>query len=52
MPNPAPKHASVKITKGYVDRIKPGPTDEFHWCVDPRKPPARITRVSRVLRQP
>ncbi len=36
MPNPTPKHAPVKLTKGYIDRIKPGPKDEFHWCVDPK----------------
>lgn len=36
MPNPTPKHTPVKLTKGYTDRIKPGPKDEFHWCVDPK----------------
>lgn len=36
MPSPTPKHAAVKLTKGYIDRIKPGPKDEFHWCVDPK----------------
>jgi integrase len=36
MPTPTPKRAAVKLTKGYIDRIKPGPKDEFHWCVDPK----------------
>jgi Arm DNA-binding domain len=31
MPDPSRKHAPVKLTKGYIDRIKPGPRDEFHW---------------------
>lgn len=31
MPNPTPKHPPVKLTKGYIDRVKPGPKDEFHW---------------------
>lgn len=31
MPNPAPKHPPVKLTKGYIDRVKPGLKDEFHW---------------------
>ena len=31
MPNPAPKHLPMKLTKGYVDRVKPGPSDEYHW---------------------
>lgn len=36
MPDPTPKHPPVKLTKTYIDRIKPGPKDEFHWCVDPK----------------
>ena len=36
MPNPTPKHAPVKLTKGYIDRVRPGPTDEHHWCTDPK----------------
>jgi len=36
MPNPTPKHPPVKLTKGYIDRIKPGLTDEHHWCVEPK----------------
>lgn len=36
MPNPTAKHTPVKLTKGYIDRIKPGPTDEHHWCVEPK----------------
>lgn len=36
MPDPTPKHPPVKLTKGYIDRIKPGPADEFHWCVEPK----------------
>ncbi len=48
MPNPTPKHAPVKITKGYVDRIKPGPTDEFHWCVDPKGFGLRVNPSGRL----
>lgn len=36
MPNPTAKHPPVKLTKTYIDRIKPGATDEHHWCVDPK----------------
>lgn len=48
MPNPTPKHASVKITKGYVDRIKPGLTDEFHWCVEPKGFGLRVNPSGRL----
>jgi integrase len=48
MPNPTPKHAPVKITKGYVDRIKPGPTDEFHWCVEPKGFGLRVNPSGRL----
>jgi integrase len=31
MPDPTPKHPPVKLTKGYIDKVTPGPKDEFHW---------------------
>lgn len=31
MPNPTPKHPPVKLTKTYIDKVTPGPKDEFHW---------------------
>ena len=31
MPNPTRKHRPVKLTKTYIDKVKPGPADEFHW---------------------
>jgi integrase len=31
MPNPTPKHPPVKLTKTYIDKVKPGSADEFHW---------------------
>lgn len=31
MPDPTPKHPPVKLTKTYVDKVKPGATDEYHW---------------------
>lgn len=31
MPDPTPKHKPTKLTKTYVDKVKPGPKDEFHW---------------------
>lgn len=34
MPTPTPKYPPVKLTKSYIDRIKPGPKDEFHWDTD------------------
>ncbi len=34
MPNPKPKHPPVKLTKGYVDRVKSGDRDEIHWDTD------------------
>lgn len=34
MPTPTPKYPPVKLTKSYIDRIKPGPNDEFHWDTD------------------
>ena len=36
MPNPTPWHAPEKLTKGYVYRMKPGPIDELHWCLEPK----------------
>jgi hypothetical protein len=27
MPNPTPKHPPVKLTKTYVDKVKPGEAD-------------------------
>ena len=36
MPNPTPKHPPVKLTKGYIDKVRPGAADEFHWCIEPK----------------
>ena len=36
MPDPTPKHPPVKLIKSYIDKVKPGPADEFHWCVEPK----------------
>ena len=37
MPNPTPKHPPVKLTKGYIDKVRPGAADEFHWCIEPKR---------------
>ena len=31
MPNPARQHPPVKLTKSAIDRLKPGPKDQFVW---------------------
>ena len=36
MPNPTPKHSAVKLTKTYIDKVRPGAADEFHWCIEPK----------------
>ena len=48
MPTPTPKHPPVKLTKGYIDRIKPGPKDEFHWDTDPKGFGLRCTPTGKI----
>lgn len=36
MPDPTRKYPPVKLTKGYIDRLRAGPKDEFHWCSEVR----------------
>lgn len=48
MPDPTPKHPPVKLTKSYIDRIKPGISDEFHWCVDPKGFGLRVTPTGKM----
>lgn len=48
MPTPTPKHPPVKLTKGYIDRIKPGPRDEFHWDTDPKGFGLRCTPTGKI----
>lgn len=43
MPNPTRRHPPVKLTKGYVERIKPGTKDDFHWDTDTRGFAVRAT---------
>jgi integrase len=38
----------AKLTKGYVDRIKPGPKDEFHWDSEIRGFGLRVTPTGKV----
>lgn len=48
MPNPTPKHPPVKLIKSYIDKIKPGPADEFHWCVEPKGFGLRVTPTRKM----
>lgn len=48
MPKPTPKHPPVKLTKGYIDHIKPGPKDEFHWDTDPKGFGVRCTPTGKL----
>ena len=38
----------AKLTKGYVDRIKPGPKDEFHWDTDTKGFGVRVTPTGKL----
>lgn len=38
----------AKLTKGYVDRIKPGPKDEFHWDTDLKGFGLRVTTGGKI----
>lgn len=38
----------AKLTKGYIDRIKPGPKDEFHWDTDVKGFGVRITPTGKL----
>jgi len=38
----------AKLTKAYVDRINPGPKDEFHWDTEVRGFGARITPMGKL----
>lgn len=38
----------AKLTKGYIDRIKPGPKDEFHWDTDTKGFGIRITPTGKL----
>lgn len=40
--------ARTKLTKGYVDRIKPGPKDAFHWDTDPKGFGVRMTPTGKL----
>lgn len=38
----------AKLTKGYVDRIKPGSKDEFHWDTDTKGFGVRVTPAGKL----
>lgn len=48
MANPTPRHPVRKLTKTVLDSIKPGPKDEFHWCVDPVGFGVRMTPTGKL----
>ena len=39
---------SAKLTKGYVDRVKPGTKDEFHWDTELRGFGLRVSSAGKV----
>jgi integrase len=39
---------ATKLTKGYVDRVKPGAKDEFHWDAEPRGFALRVTPTGKM----
>lgn len=38
----------AKLTKGYVDRIKPGPKDEFLWDTEVKGFGVRVTPTGKL----
>ncbi|GGW30223.1 hypothetical protein GCM10011452_18570 [Gemmobacter lanyuensis] len=48
MPDPTPKHPPVKLTKGYVDRVKPGQNDEYHWDAETKGFGLRVNPSGRM----
>ncbi|MFN3663694.1 tyrosine-type recombinase/integrase [Yoonia sp.] len=48
MPNPTPKHPPVKLTKGYIDKVTPGPADELHWDTDVKGFGLRVTPTRKL----
>lgn len=48
MPNLTRKHPPVKLTKTYVDKVKPGAADEFHWDLDVRGFGLRVNPSGRM----
>ena len=48
MPNPTARHRPVKLTKTYIDKVKPGPKDEFHWDAEVKGFGLRVTPTGKV----
>jgi integrase len=48
MPNPARQHPPVKLTKGVIDRLKPGPKDQFIWDAQDKGFGAKISPAGKV----
>ena len=44
--NSQPKRS--KLTKGYVDRVRPGPKDEFHWDTEIKGFGVRVTPTGKL----
>ncbi len=38
----------AKLTKGYIDRVRPGPKDEFHWDTDVKGFGLRVTPTGKL----
>lgn len=48
MPDPTRKHPPLKLTKGYIDKVTPGPADELHWDTDVKGFGLRVTPTRKL----
>lgn len=48
MPDPTRRHAPARLTKSYVERIRPGAKDEMHWDTEVKGFGARMTPSGRL----
>lgn len=49
MPDPTRKYPPVKLTKGYVDRLRPDPKEVIHWCSEVRGFGVKISPAGRLV---
>ncbi len=48
MPTPTRKHPAVKLTKSVIDRLRPGPKDEFIWDAQDKGFGCKVSPVGRI----
>lgn len=48
MPTPTRQHPPVKLTKGVIDRLKPGPKDQFIWDAQDKGFAAKISPAGKI----